>query len=430
MKMAALYWLVFLGSLCIGTVESAGYLYRMPHHGDVCYYEDLKNAHFSYDEETCRRPQEWCYLHKCWTTCGSTRRQSPINLDTSEARRTKASFQLYNKDKRVPAFTYNNGHAPHFSVKLNETKRNITLKLKSVSGRNPNEDYILADLHIHLGKEKDVGSEHSIDGKFYPMEAHMVFYNSKYGDISQAKPKDDGLVVIGVMIKAKRGHDDDDDDDNNDNDDDEEEDDGYEKGDDKERSEWESAWGHKYTYTRVCCHRNYGAYKHNGDGEDYFSKKCYKGNRKCKVRFARTLSHIMEKYYEKIKEYHHNEEEPKETKDPENLQCGEKPSDKTIQSECTRGGGHPEETYDVHCGISPVDVLPLDQRFYTYPGSLTTPPCYESVQWIVYKCPIKVSRKAFKALQHVEDAEKKPLNHHGVKRPIKINEFFNVSKNF
>lgn len=54
MKMAALYWLVFLGSLCIGTVESAGYLYRMPHHGDVCYYEDLENAHFSYDQETCR----------------------------------------------------------------------------------------------------------------------------------------------------------------------------------------------------------------------------------------------------------------------------------------------------------------------------------------------------------------------------------------
>lgn len=75
------------------------------------------------------------------------------------------------------------------------------------------------------------------------------------------------------------------------------------------------------------------------------------------------------------------------------LQCGEKPSEETIQSKCTRGGGHPEETYDVHCGISPVDVLPLDQRFYTYPGSLTTPPCYESVQWIVYKCPIKVSRK-------------------------------------
>lgn len=68
------------------------------------------------------------------------------------------------------------GHAPHFSVKLNETKRNITLKLKSVSGRNPNEEYILADLHIHLGKEKDVGSEHSIDGTFYPMEVNIYMF--------------------------------------------------------------------------------------------------------------------------------------------------------------------------------------------------------------------------------------------------------------
>lgn len=47
------------------------------------------------------------------------------------------------------------------------------------------------------------------------------------------------VYVQNLTFQAKRGHDDDDDDDNNDNDDDEEEDDGYEKGDDKERSEWE-----------------------------------------------------------------------------------------------------------------------------------------------------------------------------------------------
>lgn len=38
-------------------------------------------------------------------------------------------------------------------------------------------------------------------------------------------------------------------------------------------------WGYKYMYIRVCCYRNYGDYKYNGDGEDYFSKKCYKGVR-------------------------------------------------------------------------------------------------------------------------------------------------------
>lgn len=43
--------------------------------------------------------------------------------------------------------------------------------------------------------------------------------------------------------------------------------------------------------------------------------------------------------------------------------------------------------------ISLSDVLPYDWSFYTYQGSLTTPPCYETVQWIVLRCPIAVSRK-------------------------------------
>ena len=31
--------------------------------------------------------------------------------------------------------------------------------------------------------------------------------------------------------------------------------------------------------------------------------------------------------------------------------------------------------------------------FYSYKGSLTTPPCYESVRWIVLKTPIDASKK-------------------------------------
>ena len=38
------------------------------------------------------------------------------------------------------------------------------------------------------------------------------------------------------------------------------------------------------------------------------------------------------------------------------------------------------------------DLLPANtSKFYRYPGSLTTPDCYESVAWTVFSEPIKVS---------------------------------------
>lgn len=36
-------------------------------------------------------------------------------------------------------------------------------------------------------------------------------------------------------------------------------------------------------------------------------------------------------------------------------------------------------------------LLPASLNFWTYEGSLTTPPLYESVTWIVLKDPISVS---------------------------------------
>ena len=38
-------------------------------------------------------------------------------------------------------------------------------------------------------------------------------------------------------------------------------------------------------------------------------------------------------------------------------------------------------------------MLPTDlTKFFRYPGSLTTPGCYESVNWTVFKDPVKISQ--------------------------------------
>ncbi|XP_016333315.1 carbonic anhydrase 7-like isoform X2 [Sinocyclocheilus anshuiensis] len=44
-------------------------------------------------------------------------------------------------------------------------------------------------------------------------------------------------------------------------------------------------------------------------------------------------------------------------------------------------------------GFNPKCLLPNSLEYWTYPGSLTTPPLYESVTWILLKEPIYVSEK-------------------------------------
>ncbi|HEY2115146.1 MAG TPA: carbonic anhydrase family protein [Candidatus Angelobacter sp.] len=42
--------------------------------------------------------------------------------------------------------------------------------------------------------------------------------------------------------------------------------------------------------------------------------------------------------------------------------------------------------------INPAGLLPLNGGYYAFPGSLTTPPCSESVTWFVLKQPVTLSQ--------------------------------------
>jgi carbonic anhydrase len=54
--------------------------------------------------------------------------------------------------------------------------------------------------------------------------------------------------------------------------------------------------------------------------------------------------------------------------------------------------------------IDALSLLPADKAFFTYAGSLTTPPCTEGVTWYVLKTPIEMSAAqigAFTRLEHL-----------------------------
>jgi carbonic anhydrase len=58
-------------------------------------------------------------------------------------------------------------------------------------------------------------------------------------------------------------------------------------------------------------------------------------------------------------------------------------------------------------------LLPEHHGYYTFEGSLTTPPCSENVRWFVLKAPVEVSEtqlKAFKARYTHNNRPTQPLN--------------------
>jgi carbonic anhydrase len=64
----------------------------------------------------------------------------------------------------------------------------------------------------------------------------------------------------------------------------------------------------------------------------------------------------------------------------------------------------------------PIDVaamLPTDPTFEEYAGSLTTPPCTEGVQWVIYHTPIELSAEQIAVLTEAYEDNARPTQPQG-----------------
>uniref|UniRef100_A0AAY4DHL5 Carbonic anhydrase n=2 Tax=Denticeps clupeoides TaxID=299321 RepID=A0AAY4DHL5_9TELE len=122
--------------------------------------------------------------------------QSPIDFQTPILRYDPALSPIEVKNYNLPPSEQltmsNNGH----SVKLSLPS---SMHISSMPYR-----YSASQLHLHWGSSSLLeGSEHTINGKQFPAELHIVHFNSdKYSNISVALDKSDGLAVLGILIEV------------------------------------------------------------------------------------------------------------------------------------------------------------------------------------------------------------------------------------
>lgn len=79
-----------------------------------------------------------------------------------------------------------------------------------------------------------------------------------------------------------------------------------------------------------------------------------------------------------------------------------------------------EMTPEVQINLS--DYIPPSQEYYTYIGSLTTPPCTVGVDWIIFSEPIEASREQLDSFANYYNSNARPvqaLNNRRVLRSIK-----------
>ena len=58
--------------------------------------------------------------------------------------------------------------------------------------------------------------------------------------------------------------------------------------------------------------------------------------------------------------------------------------------------------------INVADLLPTNRAYFTFAGSLTTPPCTEGVSWFVLKTPVAISKKQVATFAEIYPYDERP----------------------
>ncbi len=132
---------------------------------------DVRVSHWSY--KGSNGPSYWGDLDASYQDCKIGKRQSPINFQTKSPTYGVSDAGIYVDYHEVELDIINNGH----TIQVNIADGNEAI----INGKK----FTLLQFHFHAP------SEHTIDGKPVPMEAHLVH-----------RADDGELAILGVMMQV------------------------------------------------------------------------------------------------------------------------------------------------------------------------------------------------------------------------------------
>uniref|UniRef100_A0A3P9QJB8 Carbonic anhydrase n=1 Tax=Poecilia reticulata TaxID=8081 RepID=A0A3P9QJB8_POERE len=149
---------------------------------------------------------EWCYhdpdcSESTWPSlaalhCNGTR-QSPINIVSGSA----------TEDENLTEFTFEGYNSKSALERIENTGDTVKVTFTTgvkISGGGLSESYDSLQFHLHWGNgTAEPGSEHTVDGKRFPMELHIVNTKSTYSRNTTLAVKDsEGLAALGFLIEV------------------------------------------------------------------------------------------------------------------------------------------------------------------------------------------------------------------------------------
>ncbi|XP_076447156.1 carbonic anhydrase-related protein 10-like [Babylonia areolata] len=152
--------------------------------------------HQWWEYEGLNGPQYWGMVNPEWVLCKEGRQQSPIDVEPSRLLFDPNLKHLQVESAQMKGLVTNTGN--DITVELQgEGFSSVNISLGPLSYR-----YRAAQIKFHFSNSDSLGSEHHIAGKAFPVEMHVIAYNSDlYANITSAMKGVKGIVILAVFME-------------------------------------------------------------------------------------------------------------------------------------------------------------------------------------------------------------------------------------